>query len=333
MKKAIIISLLFGVLAANVFAQLTFTGSAYAGIRLQNTPDDGTEVTTMHREEGAPRFNVTATAMRGNYGVRLDTTLQMTEDPDGHFTLNGIYGWAGFLDNSLRLTMGRISSAAWVTRLHSSLHEHFFDEITGFRLEYSTPVQGLSVGAAFRANGHSLQTFGEQMILGATFIHPIFNAVFAYDLGNNVRTLFGFNFTGIPDLTAGIQLRAMHLASWDDDFFPGLLEMHQMVGFRLMRPLNVFLIFGQTFHGTEDSYVELEFTPGVEFRILPNLVASFMLTIDSPDQFTTTNLTLNPMLEYTLRGPAVFYLEYQLRLEDMSAATHTFGFGVTVRAF
>jgi len=335
MKKAILVSLLVSVLAGSVFAQVTFSGTAYAGIQFQNPVGDGETITTTHREGYSPRFNLAAAVMRENYGARLDTTFQMTDDPEGHFSLNGIYGWVDFLDNSLRLTMGQISSAAWVTRLHARLSEYYFDKIRGFRVVYDTPLQGLSVGAAFRSEGHDLQAFSEQMIFGATFIHPLFSAVFAYDLGRNVQTLFGFNFTGIPDLTAGLQLRATRLVSWDDPEygFPGMLEMHQVIGYRIMRPLNVYLILSQTFHGAADSDVGLGFTAGVEYRILPNLTGSFGVIIDSPDHFTTTNLTLNPMLEYTLRGPAVLYLEYVLRLDDMDRATHTLGFGITIRAF
>jgi len=334
MKKTIIAFLLAGFLAGGAFAQVTFSGSVYAGIQLQYTDYSGESITTIHREENDPRFNFMATVTRENYGARLDTTFQMTGDSDGHFTLHGIYGWVDFLDNSLRLTMGQISSAIWVLpRLHSRHAELYFDKIRGFRAVYDTPIQGLSVGAAFRSDGHDVQTFAEQMIFGANFIHPLFSAVFAYDLGNNVRTLFGFNFTGIPDLTAGIQISAAHLSSWDDDFFPGILQMHQIIGYRIMRPLNVHLILGQTFHGTPDSDIGLEFVVGAEYRILPNLTGSFNIILDSPDHFTTTNLTLNPMIEHTLRGPAVLYVEYELRLDNMDTATHTFGFGITIRAF
>ena len=342
MKKVIIVSLMLSIFTGSAFAQLAFTGSAYAGIRLQQENGDQA-IDTYHREEWSrvPRFDFTATAMRENYGVRLDTTFQMSDDPEGqNFILNGIYGWVdfpGFLDgDALRLTMGQINSTPWVLpRLHPSHSEIKFGDVRGFRVEYATPLQGLSVGAAFRADGEDLQWTAERIIFGATFIHPLFNAVFAYDLGNNAQALFGFNFTGIPDLTAGIQLEASRLATWDHPVygFPGMLQMHQIVGYRIMRPLNVFLILGQTIHGTSDSDIGLEFIPGVEYRILPNLLASFSLILDSPDHFTTTNLSLNPVLEYTLRGPAVLYVEYLLRLDNMETATHTFGFGITVRAF
>jgi len=336
MKKAIIASLLVSALVASAFAQVTFSGSVYAGIQFQKPHDGDETITTTHREEGAPKFNFITTIMRENYGARLDITFMHTgaEDPEGHFSLNGIYGWVNLFDNSLRLTMGQISSTPWVlTRFHSSHTERKLGDIRGFRVDYSTPIQGLSLGAAFRADDHNLETFGEQMILGASFIHPMFNMMFAYDLANNVHTLFGFNFSGIPDLTAGVQLRAIHLASWDDEFHPGELQVRQIVGYRIMRPLNVYLILGQTFHGMPGLDVGLEFTPGIEYRFLPNLTGSLSMTIESPDHFTTTNLILRPSLELTLTGPAFFYLEYELFLNDMDRASHTFGFGMTIRAF
>jgi hypothetical protein len=337
MKKAIITFLLASVLTAGAFAQITFSGSAYAGIRLQ-VPQDGDEtISTIHREEDrVPTLNLMATVTRANYGARLDTTFEMADDPDDHFTLNGIYGWVDFMDNSLRLTMGQISSTPWVlTRFHHSHAEQKFGDIRGFRLEYGTPIQGLNVGAAFRANNHDAETFSQQMILGATFVHPMFSTVFAYDLGGNVRTLLGFNFIGIPDLTAGFQLQASRLASWDDEHFPGILLMHQIVGYRITRPLSVYLVSRQHFINIDDFDAGLEFIPVIEYRFLPNLTGSFSVIIESPDYFSTTNLTLNPLLEKMLAGPAIFYVEYSLHLPDMNMnrAVHTFGFGITIFAF
>ena len=338
MKKALIGFLLISVLASGAFAQITFSGSAYAGIQFQNPVGDGETITTNHREEGAPTFNFTATVMRENYGARLDTTFQRTDNPEQHLTLNGIYGWVnfdGFLENdSLRLTMGHISSTPWVlTRFHHSHAEIEFGTVRGFRADYVTPIQGLSAGAAVRAEGDGIERTLERMVFGATYIHPMFSAVFAYDLSANVHTIFGFTFIGIPDLTAGFQLRAGNLATWDNNFTPGTLLLRQQVGYRVMRPLNVFLIMSQEFVNESGSDTWLEFIPGIEYRFLPNLTGSLSVIIESPDHFSTTNLTINPLLEYTLRGPATLYVEYALRFDNMDTATHTFGFGITIRAF
>jgi len=339
MKKAIIASLLVGVLTSGAFAQVSFSGSAYAGVQFQNPVGDGETITTTHREEGAPRFDFTATVMRENYGARLDTTFRVAEGADvDALVLNGIYGWVDFDElvgnDLLRLTMGQISSTPWVLpRLHFSHAEIEFGDVRGLRFDYTTPIQGLGVGVAFRADGHGYQRTFERMVFGATYIHPMFNAVFAYDLTANGQSMFGFNFTGIPDLTAGFHLMAGHLASWDDDFFPGTLQLRQAVGYRVVRPLNVFLVASQNFENRSDSDVGLEFIPGIEYRILPDLTGSFSVIIESPDHFTTTNLTLNPLLEYTLRGPAILYFDYQLRFDDMDTVTHTVGFGITIRTF
>jgi len=342
-KKALIAALLSNVLVGSAFAQLTFSGSAYAGVRLQ-AQDGDTTVTTDHRTEGSPRFNFVATATRENYGVRLDTTFQHDGGIDGSIVVNGIYGWVDFRnllgfagqEDSLRLTVGEIASSPWVLNTwHHSHAEVEFGDVRGFRVEYATPLQGLSVGFAFRADGRDLRTSGERMVFGATYLHPMFSAVVSYDITANGQLLFGFNFTGMPDLTAGFQLRAERLASWNGyhDQHHGALRLRQMVGYRLMRQLNVSLVMTQDLSRVPDSDVALEFIPGVEFRILPNLAASLSLILASPDHFTTTNLTLNPLLEYTLRGPAVLYVEYELHLPNMANPRHTFGFGITIRAF
>ena len=366
MKKALIVFLMAGVLAAGAFAQgVELRGSAYMGIRLQGGYGEGNDARfgVFHVEDGftrPPRFDLSATAARANYGLTLDTRFLLptnpeTGHPDAQFVLHGLFGWVdfgGFAGNdSFRLTMGQISSPIWVTALHASLPEHKFDEIRGFRLEYNTPIPGLSVGAAFRTNrptpaGEMLpMSFGrffQQSILGATFTPPPggipVRAVLAWDFSSNTQALLGVDFTGIPDLTAGIQLMATRLASFGDPpavegGFPGSLTMDQLVGYRVMRPLNVYMIFGQTIHGASGVDPELRFTPGVEFRITNDLSSSLSLMIESTDLFDTTNMTLSAGIEYTLRGPAVLYLEYKLQLFDMGSPLHTIGFGITVRAF
>ena len=335
MKKAIIVSLLASVLVGGAFAQVSFSGEVHTGIQFQRSHNEDPVITTTHREYGAPMFDFTATVARENYGARLDTTFQHTNDPDGHFSLNGIYGWVNFLDNTLRLTMGQISSAAWVTSLDARLPEFRFDEIRGFRVEYTTPIEGLSVGAAFRADGQDAQRFAEQMIIGATFIHPLFASVFAYDFGRDTNFLFGLNFLGIPDLTAGLQLQVTNLAIWDYAIFgsPGMLRMYYKVGYRIMRPLDVYLIFGQRFFARSGVGPEWVITPGVTYRFLPNLTGDFSISLDNYEENPNKNLTITTVLEYTLRGPAILYVEYELHLANMNRANHTFGFGITIRAF
>ena len=342
MKKAIIVSLLISVFTGGAFAQLTFSGEVFAGIRLQSDDDERSRFDTYHREDNfsrAPRFDFTATVLRENYGARLDTSFEMPSD-GGELTLNGIYAWVdfyGFLGNDLlRLTMGQISSTPWVLpRFHPSHSEIKFGDIRGFRVEYTTPIHGLSIGAAFRTDGQDFESFGKEMIIGATYIHPMFNTVIAYDLSENAHLLFGFSFLGIPDLTVGFQLLAERLASWDDPVygFPGILQTRYKVGYRVIRPLNVFLIFSQRFHGESGVGPYWEITPGLEYRFLPNLTGTLSVSLDNYGGSPDNNLTIRTGIEHTLRGPAFLYAEYELRLDKMDTATHTFGFGITIRAF
>ena len=343
MKKTLIVALLLSFLTSGAFAQVTFSGSAYAGVRFESGGGDST-VTTDHRTEGSPQFDLEVTARRENYGARLDTTFQYDGDAGGSILLNGIYGWVDFpgllgfwgQDDSLRLTVGEISSSPWVLNTwHHSHTEIEFGDVRGFRVEYTTPLPGLSAGIAFRADGRTLQRSSERMVFGATFAHSMFVTVISYDITANGQFLFGFNFFGHPNLSAGFQIRAERLASWDGDNGQnhGALRLRQMVGYRVMRGLNVSLVATQDISREPDSDVALEFIPGAEFRFLPNLLGSLSLILASPDHFSTTNLSINPMLEFMLRGPAIFYMEYELRLEDMDTAIHVFGFGVTISAF
>ena len=57
------------------------------------------------------------------------------------------------------------------------------------------------------------------------------------------------------------------------------------------------------------------------------------MTLDNFEGSPNNNLSLLTGIEYTLRGPAVFYVEYKLNLANMDTATHSVGFGITIRAF
>ena len=350
MKKVIVFALLFGVFTGSAFAQLTLSGSFYAGVQIDipYASDEGRyrenevqhAVNPLHRREGAPVFNFAATFNRPNGGARLDTSFQADLTGDDPVTLNGIYGWVDFLNNDLRFTLGRISSPLWVASLDPD-HEWYFDKITGFRLEYRTPLPGLTVGAAFRTEGGTAAQLFERIIVGANFLHPMFSAVFAYNVGANGHALLGVSFFGIPDLSLGVQLRARNIASWDHPGLGGSFEMVQRAAFRVMRPLEVSLLAGQIFYaeprgeGFERRDAELFFTPGVSYRIRPDLTASFAVEVRSSDLFDQSRLiTLNPALDYQVNDRIAFYAEYELRLARyMHQSFHRIGIGINIRAF
>ena len=334
MKKCIVFALLFSVLIGNAFAQLSFSGTAYIGVQMEipyDTSDDEI-INPYHRTEGTPLFNLVATINRANHGVRLDTNFREDE-----VSVEGIYGWADFLDNTLRVTMGRISSPAWIANLDPD-NVFYFDAVTGFRVEYETPLPGLRVGIAFRTEGNTFEQLVQRPILGATYFHPQFNAVFAYNMGSNGHILFGFNYTGIPDLTAGIQARITHVASWDDLGFGGVLDLKQRITYRIMRPLTVSLLTGQTVfaapRGHDRANTAMFFTPGVSYIVNPELTASFSVEIRSFDYFNNTRfITFNPGIEYMLGG-AVIYAEYELRLARYRHDSfHRISVGVTFSVF
>ena len=336
MKKLVAFVLLFSVLTSSAFAQLTLRGSAYIGIQLEKEDGSDAAVSAHHRKEGTPLFNFAAIASRENFGVKLDTSFRYTgtNDTSADFSLEGIYGWANLWDNSLRLTLGKISDPVWVVNLNPRLPVWSFDDIKGFRLEYRTPLPGLSVGTALRTEGDDPGQIAKWAIFGAAYFHPLFNIVFAYDLSRNAQTLLGVNFTGINALTAGLQLRAIHLASWSSDpVFYGQLEMFQKAAYRVIRPLELSLILGQRIYGLAGKEVFLSFMPGVSYRFSPNLTALFDIEVNSDNQFSTTNMIVTPSIEFSLGGPALLYFQYQLELPAMSNPIHRIGFGLEIRAF
>jgi hypothetical protein len=357
MKKALIVLLLAGIAAGGAFAQISFSGEAYMGIQYRN-PGSATNpneaITTEPREPGGTRLDLTVTVGQENYGARL-----VTRSTPGSILVRGMYGWVDFdslasANDSLRLSMGQFADGIWIIRLDADLPELMGDtRITGFRLTYNTPIQGLSLGTAFRATGHDFQSFGEQIVLGGTFVTPHFSTVFVYDLGFNVSSLFGLNFPsfgfiGLHDLSFGFKAQALNMAHWgtrwDDpstaEGWMGLLRMYQRLGYRIGRSVDVSLIASQYLSDNPDNdYIEMMFGPGLTYRFLPNLVGSLRAMIDSPDHFSTQNLRIRPSLGHTLRGPALFYVQYELLLPDigssnpMNRAVHTVGFGLEIRAF
>ena len=331
MKKLVLILLIFGVLAANAFAQLSFSGEVYAGIQLEKAYEETEKISTNHRDEGAPKFLFIATTQRENYGAKLDLSFQATNPYTQ--TLEGLYGWVNLWENNIRLTMGKISDGVWVSSLDAD-HEFVFDEITGVRVEYKTPVAGLRVGFALPTQDYNLEELAKRAIFGASYVNAMFNAVVAYDSGNNDNVLFGFNFTGIDSLTsAGIQAKISNLATWDNTLVGGIIQVNEKVGYRVMKPLIVSLIAGQTVYADTKKDIGLSFTPGASYRIMPGLMGYLNVELKTNDYFETNDLKITPSLEYSLKGPALLYVQYELEMKELKNDSHRFGFGIEIKAF
>ena len=331
MKKGMIFSLLLCVLVCGAFAQLTFNGEAYVGARVDKIFNKDETVDLFHRKKGNPLFNFTASAVRENYGVKLDVDFVGVAN---NISVNGIYGWAGFMDDALHFSIGQISDSKYISNLDPD-DEVFFDQVKGFRVDYKTPIEGLNAGAAFRAEGQLMEDFFKRIILGASYIHPMGNAVVSYDMGNNHRFLFAANYTGMDDLTdAGIEIYGKNLASWESRGYTGELQFREKIGYRIMRPLTVSMLMGQKFFGISDSDVQLFFRPSASYRIMPGLTGFLTLEANTPNYFDTTDFYITPCLEYTLKGTALIYVEYQLKLSEYKRDSyHRFGFGIDIKAF
>jgi hypothetical protein len=329
MKKRFVFVVVLGSLAGSVSAQVTLRGNLYTGITA-DIPYDGEEsIGLKNREKGNTTMDVSAAALlgEGTYGVKLDTTF-IYNRPDIAFTPKGMYGWAELFDRQIRLSLGRISDGVWVTSLDN---EYTFDEIAGARVEYRTPLEGLSVGMAFDAGDYTFENFAKQLIFGGSYVSAIFNTVVAYDFGSNTRALFGFNFTGIDDLTtAGIELRVTDIALWEKY---GELAMDEEAAYRIIRPLTVSLHVAQKVYGKADSDMALAFRPGLAYKVTQTLTGSLDVEVNSDDVFKTSNLVVTPCIEYQLPGSGILYLQYDLTLAKLKEPSHTIGFGLEIKSF
>jgi hypothetical protein len=176
-----------------------------------------------------------------------------------------------------------------------------------------------------------MEKFAKQAVFGANYIHEFFNVVAAYDLGSNARAIFGFNFTGLDQLTtAGIELMGTDLALWEKT---GSLKVDEEVGYQITREFTAVLHLGQLLYGKSESDPELLFRPGVRYKILPPLTAFLDVELSSTDMFETMNVVAHPWIEYSLGDMGLLYLEYELSLPDMKDPSHLIGFGMEIKAF
>jgi hypothetical protein len=328
MKKCFMYVALLSILSGGAFAQVSLGGNLFAGVAV-DIPYEGEESIGLYNRENEAKNSymdlyVNALFGKGLYGAKLDTNFTT---PDS-FTVKGIYGWANLFNSQIRLSVGRISDGVWVTSLDN---EYTFDEVTGARIEYRTPLKGLSVGIALDAGDYTFEKFAKQLIFGGSYVSALFNTVFAYDLGSNARTLFGFNFTGIDNLTtAGIELQASDLALWDK---MGAVVIDEEVAYRIIRPLTVSLHLTQKFYGSKDEELGLAFRPGIAYRIIQALTGSLELEVNTEDAFKTSNLVITPCLEYRLPGAGMLYLQYDLTLTEFTKPSHLIGLGFEIKAF
>jgi len=341
MKRAFFIFFLFGVFTAGAFAQITFGATAYVGIQVESPFSDthtSETVSATHRREGPSNIDFFMVGTRDNMGFRLDLNYQIAaEDP---VRLDGLYGWTNLFDNSLNLAFGRISNGRWVSVLDAD-HKMTFDEITGFRVAYDVRLlPGLNVGVAFPAEGltdeeYDLEKFFRRVVFGASYVHPLFTAVFAYDLGSNTRMLFGLNLAGFGSLTsAGIQMVVSNMATWDNRILTGQIQLRERVEFRITREFSVALLASQTFFGHPDRDTALLFNLTASYRFNHIITAFLSGEISSPDYFETNTYKIRPSLEFAMGGAGFLYVEYELELGRYRMDSfHRFGIGLNIRIF
>jgi hypothetical protein len=91
----------------------------------------------------------------------------------------------------------------------------------------------------------------------------------------------------------------------------------------------------QIFYENSDADAELFFRPGASYRVLPSLTAMLSFEMRSTDYFDENRtIKFKPGIEYTLKGPAVFYAEYELQLTKYkSGSHHLLSIGLDIKAF
>jgi len=339
MKKILAFSVLLALCINNAFSQITFGGYFYSGIELDIPygSDETWKVNHRDGKYGGTEFGLFGTVSRDRFGAKVDTAFQpLTDDP---FKVNGAYAWVNFLNKQLVMSVGKINDASWVTTLENN---YKFDDVTGLRLEYTTPIDGLRVGVAFDAGEYDTETFFKNLIFGGTYLHSLFNAVIAYDFGSNTQMLFGFNYTGLDAIgvsTLGIEMQVIEIALFEKF---GVVSLDEKIAYDVNRNLTARLHLAQKFQGNSSRKHELAFTPGVTYRIIRNrLTAFFDMGISFPDNprdyFDIFNMKIHPWIEYNLGNAGLLYFEFITNINDIRRpkpkADFTLGFGIDIRVF
>jgi hypothetical protein len=333
MKKIISVVLLFYALAGAAFAELALNGEAYFGIQFEKQESSEDEqLTTTHRKEGMPMVGLDVVYTDDNFGLKTATVLRAKDDP---FTLKGVYGWASFFDYSLDVLIGKINDPKWVVCVDPDT-ERYYDDILGLRVEYTVPfLEGLSVGFAVPFDKSDLENTGKRIIYGFDYIHPFFTAVGAYQLAYNTRFIFGFDFTGVPDLTAGFQIQGLKLALWERESFLAELEFYEKIGYNIIQPLTISLLLGQTMYADKKMDVSLSFAPTISYHITPNMLCSLSVAVSSTDMFETIKNVVKPVFEYKIGSYTVLYVQYEcdIRNEYDIRTAHRLGIGIDIKSF
>jgi hypothetical protein len=334
-KKPFFLFILFAVATGGIFAQLAWNGEFYTGLEFYAPHGSKGVISQDHTDhnkaKGITQGNITATYINGGFGMKINTLFQANADP---VSLVGAYGWFNFWANQIRLSMGKISDGVWVTSLEN---EYVLDELSGFRLELKPKLlSGLNIGAAFHtgdpgAPTYTFKDFADGMVLGGSYIHPLFNVVVAYDRSRSGKVIGGINYTGIYDLTdAGIEIKYNDFYNWKYD---GYIRIDEKIGYRVMRPLIVSLRAAQTQYGDSQKDLQLLFNPELAYKLNAAMTVGLEAEVESPDLFKSVNLDLVPYLDYALPGAAYIYIQYKLHLTDMKDPDHSIGLGLTVKSF
>jgi hypothetical protein len=152
MKKALVVLLILAV-AGGLFAQeLTWSGAVKTGLRFEADDGDKSGAQTKVRlysddADVISRFELNGAYAADNWGLKFRFRADNLTDVSVHQA----YGWVTFLDDVVKLSVGKIKDGTWGTQ---GIRGY---DITGSgtRLEV-TPIEGLNVGLILRVPDNAI---------------------------------------------------------------------------------------------------------------------------------------------------------------------------------
>ena len=314
MKKALIVLLILGV-AGGLFAQsVSWSGGVGTGlfIKFGDAYDDPCVVADDDDTNDAIHGFLAAEYDADSWGLKIQLDAGYSVDHHGVFGLTNAYGWMNFLNKIINVKAGLIDDGVWGTELEA---DRGVATGGGVRIEIM-PIDGLNLGLFFSYPDHGIAAgkignFFQETAFGFEYsMANMFRAAVALKLyseeseytgydGMDVELIYGFAFTGIPNLLIGLSGGIDNLANFSDY---GDWENYVEVSYKISS-LGFGIVLGQHIFADE-GLIEFGIKPWLEYAINDSFSVGLDIpfTFDTWDGFKLAEVDMNLWGKYTLGG-------------------------------
>jgi hypothetical protein len=282
--------------------------------------------------------------------ITVGGTDYQTSDAFTIYVYNA-YGWYNFLDGIINVKAGLIDDGVWTTggpedwglatglgaRLEVSPIEGLnfglfvtnssgttqniggdFIKETAIGASYTSDL--FDVALAFKLDGEgdneALDSDGDGKVdwivdgdrKPGNAADPAYSSAADADIAQ--EAIFGFAYKGLPALTAKAEVRASALGKFSDY---GTVWANEDVGYRVLEPLNVGVVFTQYFYADSDAgKLFLQFKPYAEYQVNEPISVGLEVPVYFQDKYTELGLGGKPWVKYAFSDDAYIKAFYNL---------------------